>query len=98
MNFIAALTLEGKTFDYRTNDRLTQALERKMFRDHRDSIQITSLVSTVVDPDTQEKIAVIRGRLMRQFGYDEISAEIVLNHVAGLFARGDAREEAQEAA
>ena len=98
MNYIAALTLEGKTFDYRTNERLTRALERKMFRDHRDTIQLTSLVSTVVDPDTQEKIAVIRGRLMRQFGYDELSAEAILQHVAGLFARGEAREEAQEAA
>ncbi|MAE29242.1 MAG: serine protein kinase [Planctomycetota bacterium] len=101
MNYIAALTLEGKTFDYRTNERLTRALERKMFRDHRDTIQLTSLVSTVVDPDTQEKIAVIRGRLMRQFGYDELSAEAILQHVAGLFARGEARDsqaDAQEAA
>ena len=46
-----------------------------MFDDRRDSIQLTSLVSTVVDPDTQEKIAVIRDRLMRQFGYDEFSAD-----------------------
>ncbi len=69
-----------------------------MFDDRRDSIQLTSLVSTVVDPDTQEKIAVIRDRLMRQFGYDEISANEVLQEVAGLFARSDPSSDDKEAA
>jgi serine protein kinase len=91
MNYIAAVHIEGQTFDYRENARLTRALELKMFEDRRDTIQLTSLVSTVVDPDTQEKIGVIRDRLMREFGYDEISADEVLHYVAGLFARGDAK-------
>ncbi len=98
MNYIAAVHLEGQVFDYKDNERLTRALELKLFDDRRDSIQLTSLVSTVVDPDTQEKIGLIRGRLMREFGYDEISADEVLHHVAGLFARGEARPEAPEAA
>ncbi len=89
MNYIAAVHLEGETFDYRENERLRRALELKMFEDRRDSIQLTSLVSTVVDPDTQEKISVIRDRLCREFGYDELAADEVLHHVAGLFARGD---------
>ena len=98
MNFIAEVQREGRTFDYRLNKRLARALEMKMFEDRRDSIQLTSLVSTVVDPDTQEKIAVIRDRLMRQFGYDELAADEVLQHVAGLFARGEAKGEGLEAA
>jgi serine protein kinase len=98
MNYIAAVHLEGQTFDFRENARLTRALELKMFEDRRDTIQLTSLVSTVVDPDTQEKIGVIRDRLMREFGYDEISADEVLHHVAGLFARGEAKRNPSEAA
>jgi hypothetical protein len=35
---------------------------------------------------------------MREFGYDEVSADEVLQHVAGLFARGEARRPASEAA
>ena len=89
MNYIAAIHLEGKIFNYRQNKRLTRALELKMFEDHRDSIQLTSLVSTVIDPDTVEKIAVIRDRLMRQFGYDEVSADDILHEVANLFARAE---------
>ncbi len=100
MNYIAVVHLEGRTFDYRENERLTRALELKMFEDRRDSIQLTSLVSNVVDPDTAAKIAVIRDRLVRQFGYDEVSADQVLRRVAGLFARADQvdAEDAGEAA
>lgn len=100
MNYIAVVHLEGRTFDYRENARLTRALELKMFEDRRDSIQLTSLVSNVVDPDTAAKIAVIRDRLVRQFGYDEVSADQVLRRVAGLFARADQvdAEDAGEAA
>ena len=93
MNYIGAIHLEGKQFDYRQNKRLTRALELKLFDDHRDSIQLTSLMSNVIDPDTQEKIAVIRDRLMRQFGYDEMSADEVLREVASLFARAEVRPE-----
>ncbi len=98
MNYIAECQREGKIFDYRQNKRLSRALDLKMFEDRRDSIQLTSLVSTVVDPDTQEKIAVIRDRLMRQFGYDQPSADEVLQHVANLFARGEAKGPIPEAA
>ncbi|MEZ6017058.1 MAG: serine protein kinase [Planctomycetota bacterium] len=102
MNYIAAVHLEGRTFDYRQNKRLTRALELKMFEDQRDSIQLTTLVSSVVDPDTREKIAVIRDRLCRQFGYDERSADVVLRDVAALFARpddeGQGRGSSEEAA
>ena len=98
MNYIAALHIEGKTFDYRQNKRLTRALELKLFEDRRDTIQLTSLVSTVVDPATREKIDVIRTRLAERFGYDEKSAEEVLQYVAALFARGDAKRPGAEAA
>ncbi len=93
MNYIGALAVEGKTFDYKTNERLHRALELKLFEDQKDSIKLTSLVSTVVDKDTQEKIEVVKSRLIRDFGYDEISASDVLNYVASIFARGDTKAE-----
>ncbi len=93
MNYIGALAIEGKTFDYRMNERLHKALELKLFEDQKDSIKLTSLVSTVVDKDTQEKIEVVKSRLIRDFGYDEISATDVLNYVASIFARGDIKSQ-----
>jgi len=98
LNYIAAVQAEGATFDFRQNARLRRALELKVFEDRRDTIQLTSSVSSVVDPDAQQKIGVIRDRLMREFGYDEVSADEVLQHVAGLFARGEAKRTGSEAA
>lgn len=93
MNYIGALSLDGKTFDYRTNERLQKALEMKLFEDQKDTIKLTSLVSNTVDPDTQEKIDIVKARLIRDFGYNEESAADVLQYVASIFARGDATSE-----
>ncbi len=91
MNYIGAKAVEGKKFDWQTNDRLRRALELKLFEDQKDSIKLSTLVSAVVDRDTQEKIDIIKSRLIRYFGYNEVSATDVLNYVASIFARGDAR-------
>ncbi|MBM3999834.1 MAG: serine protein kinase [Planctomycetes bacterium] len=92
MNYIGALSIDGKIFDYRSNERLYKALQLKLFEDQKDSIKLTSLVSNVVDKDTQAKIDVVKGRLIRDHGYDEESATDVLNFVASIFARGDVKE------
>ena len=92
MNYIGALAIEGKTFDYRTNERLHKALELKLFEDQKDSIKLKNLVSSVVDRDTQEKIDVVKQRMVKNYGYCEICSTDVLNFVASIFARGDAKD------
>ncbi len=92
MNRIGALAVEGKTFDYRANERLQKALELKLFEDQKDSIKLSSLVSSVVDKETQEKIDVVKQRLISNHGYCEICATDVLSYVSSIFARGDAKE------
>ena len=92
MNYIGALALDGKQFSYKMNDRLYTALELKLFEDQKDSIKLSSLVSQVIDPDTQAKIDIVKQRLIDHFGYDAHSATDVLNYVASIFARGDAKE------
>ncbi len=87
MNYIGALAIDGKQFNYRMNARLMKALELKLFEDQRDSIKLTSLVSSVVDKATQEKIDVVKHRLIQNYGYCEICATDVLNYVASIFAR-----------
>lgn len=91
MNYIGALAVENKVFDYRTNERLHRALDLKLFEDQKDSIKLTSLLSNVVDKGTQEKIEVVKQRLIDSFGYTDESATDVLNYVASIFARGDAK-------
>ncbi|MGE3107816.1 MAG: PrkA family serine protein kinase [Phycisphaerales bacterium] len=91
MNYIGALALDGKKFEYNTNARLYKALELKLFEDQRDTIKLKNLVSTVIDDETQQKIDIVKQRLIKQFGYNETSATDVLNYVASIFARGDAK-------
>ncbi len=91
MNYIGALSLDGKKFEYNTNARLYRALELKLFEDSRDTIKLKNLVSSVVDDETQAKIDVVKQRLIKQFGYNEASATDVLNYVASIFARGDSK-------
>ncbi len=93
MNYIGALALDGKKFEYNTNARLLKALELKLFEDQRDTIKLKNLVSSVVDDETQQKIDVVKQRLIKYFGYNETSATDVLNYVASIFARGDSKQE-----
>ncbi|HWE04894.1 MAG TPA: hypothetical protein VG326_20980 [Tepidisphaeraceae bacterium] len=93
MNYIGALSLDGKKFEYNTNARLLKALELKLFEDQRDTIKLKNLVSTVVDDETQQKIDVVKQRLIKYFGYNETSATDVLNYVASIFARGDGKQD-----
>jgi len=92
MNYIGALALDGKRFDYKTNERLQKALELKLFEDQKDTIKLTSLVSNVVDKATQEKIDIVKGRLIRNYGYNDTSATDVLTFVASIFARGQTKK------
>lgn len=89
MNYIGALAIEGKQFDYKMNERLHRALELKLFEDQKDSIKLTTIISNVVDKATQEKIDVIKTRLIKNFGYCEICSTDALNYVASIFAKGD---------
>ncbi|MFO0586761.1 MAG: serine protein kinase [Polyangiaceae bacterium] len=91
MNYIGALAVEGKKFEWHTNDRLRRALELKLFEDQKDSIKLQTLVSSVIDKETQEKIDIIKTRMMKYFGYNEVSARDVLDYVASIYARGDAK-------
>ncbi len=92
MNYIGALAIEGKQFDFKTNERLYKALELKLFEDQKDTIKLTSLVSNVVDRNTQEKIDIVKSRMIKNFGYCEICSTDVLNYVASIFARGDVKK------
>ncbi|MCG3133748.1 MAG: hypothetical protein HMLKMBBP_00978 [Planctomycetes bacterium] len=92
MNAIGALAVEGRQFDFRQDERLEKALELKLFEDQKDSIKLTSIVSSVVDRETQEKIEVVKSRLVKNHGYCDSCADNVLGFVASIFARGDARD------
>lgn len=94
-SFIADLSLRGERFNWASNERLRKALEARLYEDTKDHIKLSSLSSgsAVVDPDIQEKIDMIKTRLIKHYGYNDDSAKDVLDYVASIFARGDVAEE-----
>ncbi|MGQ0553733.1 MAG: PrkA family serine protein kinase [Planctomycetota bacterium] len=98
VNYIEALAARGESFTYLSNPRLRSALELKLFEDRRDTFKIRVGSSTVVDRDVVEKVELVSARLVRDHGYCERCAGRVLEHVAGLFARGDTKTPTDEAA
>ena len=91
MNYIGSLQSENKTFDHKTNDRLRRALELKLFEDQKDTIRLSMLSSRSVDPMAQERIDVVKSRLIKNYGYCELCSNDVLNFVSSIYARGDVR-------
>jgi serine protein kinase len=87
------MAVEGKNFNWDSNERLRRALEMKLFEDQKDTIKLTSLVSNVIDKDTQEKIEVVKNRLIKNMGYCDVCSTDVLNYVASIFARGDTTQQ-----
>lgn len=90
--FIAAMTREGKQFRWDSNEKLRRALEKKLFEDTREYIKLSSLntdTAGVVDPETQQRIDIIKKRLVDYHGYNNESAADVLNYVGQLFQQGD---------
>lgn len=92
MNYIGALALDGKTFNFKSNERLVRALELKLFEDQKDTLKLTSMMSTAIDSTQQAKIDVVKARLVKNYEYCDICATDVLNFVASILARGDVKK------
>ena len=92
MNYIGSLAIQNQKFDFKSNERLLKALELKLFEDQKDTIKLQSLVSgTTIPGDIQEKIDIVKTRLIENFGYDQQSAGEILTFVASIFSRNDSK-------
>lgn len=83
---ISALARKGKRFDYRSHDRLREAIQKKLFADLKDVVKITTSAKT---PDEQQlkKINEVVARLVDEHGYNSTSANDLLRYVGSLLNR-----------
>ena len=84
---IGGMAATGRKFNPLDNERLREALEKKLFEDTKDTIQIKQFVSVVQDDEQQQKFDTLKERLVKRFGYNEDSATEVLKFVASILAR-----------
>lgn len=84
---IGAMAASGRPFRALDNERLREALEKKLFEDTKDTIQIKQFVSVVQDDEQQQRFDTLKERLIKRFGYNDDSAAEVLKFVASILAR-----------
>jgi serine protein kinase len=83
---ISALARRGLAFDYRSHERLREAIEKKLFADLRDVVKITTSAKTP-DEEQLRRINEVVDRLIKEQGYCAICANELLKYVGTLLNR-----------
>ncbi|MBI5303921.1 MAG: protein prkA [Chloroflexi bacterium] len=83
---VAMAQRRSEPFDYRTHDKLREAIERQLFDERRDTIKLT--VSTRnPDPEQLRKINQVVNTLVEREGYCSECSNELLKYVSSLLAR-----------
>jgi serine protein kinase len=86
MRSVASLMRRGQTFTVASDERLKEAIEKKLFSDLKDVVKITT--SSKTPDDTQlKKINEVVDRMCREQGYTPESANELLRYVGTLLNR-----------
>jgi len=83
---ISSYARKGRAFDYKSHERLRQAIEKKIFADLKDVVRITT-TSKTADPDQLRRLNEVIDRLIREHGYCSVCANELLNYVGSLLSR-----------
>jgi serine protein kinase len=83
---ISSLARRGQAFDYRSHERLREAIEKKLFADLRDVVKITTSTKTP-DEEQLRRINEVVDRLIKEQGYCAICANELLKYVGTLLNR-----------
>jgi serine protein kinase len=83
---ISSHARKGKHFEYRSHERLKEAIEKKIFSDLKDVVKITTSAKTP-DADQLRRINEVIDRLVGQHGYCTVCANELLTYVGTLMSR-----------
>ena len=83
---ISSLARRNQPFDYRSHERLKEAIEKKLFADLKDVVKITTSVKTP-DPEQIRRINDVVDRLVDKHGYCPVCANDLLRYVGTLLSR-----------
>ncbi len=86
MRSVASLARRGIRFEIGSDERLREAIERKLFADLKDVVKITTSARTP-DPEQLRKINEVVNRMVEQGGYCPICANEALRYVGTLLNR-----------
>jgi serine protein kinase len=76
----------GERFTLDSHARLHEAIEQYLFEERRDVLRLVTSAARP-DADAQAKISAVEERLVKEYGYDQHSAEEALNYVTTLLSQ-----------
>jgi serine protein kinase len=76
----------GEKFRLASHARVREAIEQYLFEERRDVLRLVTS-TTRPDEEARKKISVVQERLIREYGYDEHSAQEALNYVTTLLSQ-----------
>jgi serine protein kinase len=83
---ISAYARKGKRFNYKSHERLKEAIQKKLFADLKDVVKITT--SSKTPDETQlKRVNEVIARLVDEYGYNTTSANELLRYVGSLLNR-----------
>lgn len=83
---LSSYARKNKKFDYRSHERLREAVEKKLFADLKDVVKITTSTKTP-DAEQLKRINEVSAKLMDEYGYCSICANELLKYVGSLLNR-----------
>jgi serine protein kinase len=83
---VAMAERRGDKFDYRTHDKLREAIEKQLFDERRDTIKLT-VSSRNPDPEQLRRLNQVVDTLISREGYCPVCANELLKYVSSLLAR-----------
>ena len=83
---LSSYARKSKKFDYKSHERLREAVEKKLFADLKDVVKITTSTKT---PDAEQlrRINEVSAKLIDEYGYCPICANELLKYVGSLLNR-----------
>jgi len=83
---LSSYARKNKKFDYRSHERLREAVEKKLFADLKDVVKITTSTKTP-DKEQMKKLNAVSAKLIDEYGYCPICANELLKYVGSLLNR-----------
>jgi len=76
----------GEKFHLGSHARVREAIEQYLFEERRDVLRLVTSTSRP-DDEARQKISVVQERLVKEYGYDEHSAQEALSYVTTLLSQ-----------
>jgi len=83
---LSSYARKDKRFNYKSHERLREAVEKKLFADLKDVVKITTSTKTP-DAEQLKRVNGVSAKLMDEYGYCSICANELLKYVGSLLNR-----------